>query len=88
MYEIDKRTNEPIADAQGRIKAKTSHTLNPVPLHIFAPGAQLESASAKSRATGNRGAAAPGLANLAGTVLYLMGYEAPEDFEPGLIRSA
>jgi 2,3-bisphosphoglycerate-independent phosphoglycerate mutase len=84
MYEIDKKTNEPVVDAKGLIKAKTSHTLNPVPLHIFAPGTPLELVSDEDYK--NR-VAAPGLANLASTILYLMGYDAPEDYEPGLIKT-
>jgi 2,3-bisphosphoglycerate-independent phosphoglycerate mutase len=88
MYELDKRTDEPIADARGKIKAKTSHTLNPVPLHVFAPGTDLEIVSQERRRSGPRQLFRPGLANLASTVLYLMGYDAPEDYEPGLIKSA
>jgi 2,3-bisphosphoglycerate-independent phosphoglycerate mutase len=91
MYEIDKKTNEPIVDARGSIKPKTSHTLNPVPLHIFAPGTSLELVSDKAHRADKplgRRVAAPGLANLASTILYLMGYNAPDDYEPGLIKSA
>jgi 2,3-bisphosphoglycerate-independent phosphoglycerate mutase len=77
MFEIDKKTGEPVVDARGSIRAKTSHTLNPVPLHIYAPSisVQLDSGNAK-----------PGLANLASTILNLMGYEAPEDYEKSLIK--
>jgi 2,3-bisphosphoglycerate-independent phosphoglycerate mutase len=77
MYEIDKKTDEPAVDAQGSIKAKTSHTLNPVPLHVYAPSisVQLDARNAK-----------PGLANLASTILNLLGYESPEDYEGSLIK--
>jgi 2,3-bisphosphoglycerate-independent phosphoglycerate mutase len=77
MFEIDKKTDEPVVDARGSIRAKTSHTLNPVPLHIYAPSisVQLDSGNTK-----------PGLANLASTILNLMGYEAPEDYEKSLIK--
>jgi 2,3-bisphosphoglycerate-independent phosphoglycerate mutase len=91
MYEMDKKTDEPIVDVKGSIKAKTSHTLNPVPLHVFAPGTPLELVSPKlrdSHGTRSAAAAGPGLSNLASTVLYLMGYDAPEDYEPGLIKTA
>jgi hypothetical protein len=47
-----------------------------VPLHIFAPGAKLALDARVAK---------PGLANLASTVLYLMGYEAPADYLPGLV---
>ncbi len=84
MYEIDEKTHEPALDAKGSIKAKTSHTLNPVPLHLFAPGTSLEWVPHETRGAQK---AAPGLANLASTILYLMGYDAPEDYEPGLIKT-
>jgi len=41
MYELDAKTGKPIPAARGGFKPKTSHTLNPVPLHVFAPGAKL-----------------------------------------------
>jgi 2,3-bisphosphoglycerate-independent phosphoglycerate mutase len=76
MVELDKKTGEPIVDTRGRAKPKTSHTLNPVPLHIYAPSVSLRLKQKLPRA---------GLANLASTVLNLMGYEAPEDYEEGLL---
>jgi 2,3-bisphosphoglycerate-independent phosphoglycerate mutase len=76
MFELDKQ-GEPVRSAGGGFKAKTSHTLNPVPLHVFAPGTSIAlDPSVKE----------PGLANLAATVLYLMGYEAPEGYRPGLVK--
>ncbi|MBK7949344.1 MAG: 2,3-bisphosphoglycerate-independent phosphoglycerate mutase [Deltaproteobacteria bacterium] len=77
MYELDKG-GKPVAAALGGFKPKTSHTLNPVPMHVFAPGAPIEL---------DPGVAQPGLANLAATVLYLMGYEAPADYRPSLVKA-
>ncbi len=77
MFELDAKTGKPVAAARGGFKPKTSHTLNPVPLHVFAPGAKL---SLDPRI------AKPGLANLAATVLQLLGYEAPADYQPGLLK--
>jgi 2,3-bisphosphoglycerate-independent phosphoglycerate mutase len=77
MYEIDEKTNEPAVDARGSIKAKTSHTLNRVPLHVFSPSMSVQMASHRS---------APGLASLASTILDLMGYDAPEGYESSLIQ--
>jgi len=94
MFEIDKKTGEPAVDAEGRVKSKTSHTLNPVPLHVFAPGASLALSSAgASSSTGvsssagstSSAQATAGLTNLAATVMHLLGYEAPEDYEPSLL---
>jgi 2,3-bisphosphoglycerate-independent phosphoglycerate mutase len=82
MFEIDQKTGEPALNSTGRRKAKTSHTLNPVPLHVFAPGGRV------SLALTGFGSRKPGLANIASTVLSLMGYEAPEGFEPSLIERA
>ncbi|MAE95415.1 MAG: phosphoglycerate mutase (2,3-diphosphoglycerate-independent) [Deltaproteobacteria bacterium] len=76
MFELDEKTGEPKRDEQGRPRAKTSHTLNPVPCWIYAPGTPLELAQVPDA----------GLANLAATVLHLMGYEAPDDYRPSLLR--
>ncbi|MFP6653984.1 MAG: 2,3-bisphosphoglycerate-independent phosphoglycerate mutase, partial [Myxococcota bacterium] len=76
MFEIDPRTGEAITDEKGRTKPKTSHTLNPVPLHIYAPSVSLSL---------NPGLPNAGLANLASTVLNLMGFDAPEDFKESLL---
>ncbi len=77
MFELDAKTGEPKKGERGELKVKTSHTLNQVPLSLYAPSltaGNLRAASGKA-----------GLANLASTVLSLMGFEAPEDFEPSLI---
>ena len=79
MLELDKKTGEPSRDAAGAFRPKTSHTLNPVPIHLFAPSVDL------ALDTTTRRGRAPGLANLASTVLELMGFAAPEDYEPSLI---
>jgi 2,3-bisphosphoglycerate-independent phosphoglycerate mutase len=64
--------------ADGEITPKTSHTLSPVPfvIHDATFGDEYRLA----------GAADAGLANVAATVLNLMGYDAPEGYEPSLIR--
>jgi 2,3-bisphosphoglycerate-independent phosphoglycerate mutase len=62
----------------------TSHTLNPVPLAIHDPALP-----ADDGATGPYRLAPPaeaGLANIAATVLNLLGFEAPDDYEPGLLQ--
>ena len=79
MYELDKKTGEPVASSGGELKPKTSHTLNPVPLHVYAPGRDLRLSQHAAAA------AQPGLANLASTILALLGYDAPEDYAPSLI---
>jgi 2,3-bisphosphoglycerate-independent phosphoglycerate mutase len=61
----------------GSPKAKTSHTLNPVPAIIYDPGYQGEYQLSQLER--------PGLANVAATALDLLGYDKPEDYEPSLI---
>ena len=80
MYELDNKGNVK-RDAQGRTKAKTSHTLNPVPFVLV-------SSEANPRYRLRQDLAAPGLSNLASTVLNLLGFEAPADYDPSLIAPA
>jgi 2,3-bisphosphoglycerate-independent phosphoglycerate mutase len=75
MFELDKHQHFQL-DADGRPKSKTSHSLNRVPFYVFAPGADLRI---------DTGVATPTLANVASTVLQLLGYQAPGGFEPGLL---
>ena len=77
MYEIDKKSGG-VKMENGKPKAKTSHTLNPVPCIIYDPSAQGEYELS--------GIANPGLANVAATALEIMGFQAPEDYLPSLIR--
>jgi 2,3-bisphosphoglycerate-independent phosphoglycerate mutase len=63
-------------DAKGQRQIKTSHSLNRVPCHVYAPGAELSL---------ERALVKPGLANLAATVLALMGWQAPPDYAPSLL---
>jgi 2,3-bisphosphoglycerate-independent phosphoglycerate mutase len=63
-------------DKTGRRKAKTSHTLNRVPLYVFAPGHSLALDLSVTK---------PRLANVAATTLQLLGYSAPSGFEQGLL---
>ena len=80
MFELDKKTGEPVVAAGGVAKPKTSHTLNPVPLHVYAPGHPLRLSPHAAKT------AQPGLANLASTILALLGYDAPEDYAPSLVE--
>ena len=76
MYQHNPETGEAELDARGVPIAMTSHTLNPVPLHILAPGIPLQL---------NSKIAQPGLDNLAATVMALLGYQAPEDYGASLL---
>lgn len=76
MFELDKKSKQPLLDRDGRPRPKTSHTLNPVPFFVYAPSASLSI---------DRTITAPGLANVAATVLHLLGYDAPEGYLPSLL---
>lgn len=73
MYEVDKKGRFVL---DGELpKPKTAHTLNLVPLHVYAPGRELELADLAQR----------GLANCAATVLQLLGLAPPTDYLPSLL---
>jgi 2,3-bisphosphoglycerate-independent phosphoglycerate mutase len=77
MFEVDKKGQVKVDD-RGRSVVKTSHTLNPVPFLLYAPGYKLAIDESVKE---------PGLANVAATVLYLLGFEAPADYERSILRS-
>jgi 2,3-bisphosphoglycerate-independent phosphoglycerate mutase len=75
MYEKGKDGSVAV-DKTGKPKVKTSHTLNPVPLFIYAPAhAELKPSGVEK----------PGLGNIAATMFNLLGYKAPADYLPSLI---
>ena len=76
MYELDKKGNVK-HDKNGATKAKTSHTLNPVPFILISP---TKTPGYELRKDGKRG-----LSNIASTVLNLLGFEAPADYDASLI---
>ncbi len=77
MYETDKKGNVK-TNADGSPKAKTSHTLNPVPCIIY-------DNNCKDAYTVKNGENF-GLANVAATTVNLLGYEAPEMWCESLIE--
>lgn len=77
MYERDGKSGALQRDEGGKLRPKTSHTLNRVPLHIYAPSASLR---IDARIEG------PTLSNVAATSLQLLGLRAPDGFEPGLLE--
>ena len=78
MYEIDKKTKAPKADKNGNFKAKTSHTLNPVPCFIYD---NKNKDAYKVKADDG----SFGLSNVAATVVNLLGYEAPSMWDTSII---
>ncbi len=80
MFEVDKKTGAPKADKNGNFKAKTSHTLNPVPCFIY-------DNYYKDGYTVKADAGEFGLSNVAATVVNLLGYEAPSMWDSSLIEA-
>ncbi|HVN40897.1 MAG TPA: 2,3-bisphosphoglycerate-independent phosphoglycerate mutase [Myxococcota bacterium] len=76
MFEHDAKSGAIRRDEEGRPQVKTSHSLARVPFYVYAPEAKL-ALDARVQA--------PGLANLAATVLALMGWQAPRDYAPSLL---
>ena len=75
MYEIDKKTGEPKKGEHG-FKAKTSHTLNPVPFVIY-------DNSTDKNYTVKKGAF--GLSDVAATAVNFLGYRAPDIWDESII---
>ena len=79
MYEWDAKTKQFKRDAAGQIVAKVSHTLNPVPFLVYDPQFRGEYRLRTDILV-------PGLANIAATALNLLGFMAPEGYEPSLLE--
>lgn len=77
MYEINKKTNSAVTDANGKHKAKTSHTLNPVPCYIY----DNYYSDKYEFIEGNYG-----LANVAATVVTMAGLTPPSIWESSMIK--
>ena len=78
MFELDKKTKEVLRDKDGNPRAKTSHTLNPVPFIIYDPGFNGEYRF--NPEIENRG-----LSNIAATCFQLLGFEPPDFYDPPLL---
>jgi 2,3-bisphosphoglycerate-independent phosphoglycerate mutase len=78
MYEVDKKTGQPKTKPDGSFRAKTSHTLNPVPLIYY----DNQTDGAVALRFGND----YGLSNLAATMVNLLGYEAPEMWDDSMVE--
>lgn len=79
MYEIDKKTGAPKVGKDGKKKAKTSHTLNPVPCFIY------DNYTADKYVVKESDGKA-GLSAIAATTAILLGYEPAKEWDPALIE--
>lgn len=75
MLEMDKKTGKPALDKTGRFKAKTSHTLNPVPCIFYGK----QSLGLKINGSGF------GLSDLAATTANLLGYQPSEGWDRSIL---
>jgi 2,3-bisphosphoglycerate-independent phosphoglycerate mutase len=77
MFEIDKKTKQPALNKDGSFKAKTAHTLNPVPLILYdnSSGGKL----------GLKQSESAGLSNIAATIANLLGLEKHDSWDESLL---
>ncbi len=77
MYELDKKTKQPAQNKDGSFKAKTAHTLNPVPLILYdnVSGGKL----------GLKQSETAGLSNIAATTANLLGLEKHAKWDESLL---
>jgi len=78
MWEVDRETGLTKLDGDGNPVIKTSHTLSAVPWCLVGADA--------NRFRINTSVGAPGLANIATTLLTLLGFKAPSDYLPSLVE--
>ena len=77
MYEVDKK-GEPKVGKDGSYKAKTSHTLNPVPFIIY-------DNFYSDKYTVKEDTGSFGLSNVAATAVNFLGYEAPSMWDESIV---
>ncbi len=77
MFELDKKTKQPAQNKDGSFKAKTAHTLNPVPLILYdnVSGGRLGLAQTDTA----------GLSSIAATVANLLGLQKHEKWDDSVL---
>lgn len=78
MFELDKKTKQPAQNKDGSFKAKTAHTLNPVPLVLYdnVSGGRLDLTQTDTA----------GLSNIAATVANLLGLQKHDTWDESLLN--
>lgn len=77
MFEHDKKTGA-VKEENGIKKVKTAHSLNPVPCIIYDPEFNGEYESELNEGLG--------ISSLAATVINLLGFEAPSDYDKSILK--
>ena len=85
MYERDGKTGKALLRPDGSPKAKTSHSLNPVPIIVYDPEHKGEYESAPGEGSLRAGL---GISSIAATCAELLGYVPPESYDPSALRMA
>jgi 2,3-bisphosphoglycerate-independent phosphoglycerate mutase len=83
MFEHDKKTGAVVRRPDGSPKAKTSHSLNPVPCIIYDPGYQGEYPAAPLEGALREGL---GISSIAATCIELLGYIPPEGYDRSVLK--
>ena len=76
MLEIDEGTGRIKLDKRGDPTSRTSHSLNPVPLHVYTPGLKIGLPSNNPL----------GLDSIAGCILHLLGFDNPDEYRPSPLK--
>jgi 2,3-bisphosphoglycerate-independent phosphoglycerate mutase len=77
MYEHDKKTGAVLRKPDGSPRAKTSHSLNPVPCVVFDPESKGEYGSELREGLG--------ISSLTAACIELLGYLPPADYDPSVL---
>jgi 2,3-bisphosphoglycerate-independent phosphoglycerate mutase len=83
MYEHDKKTGKVVLHTDGTPKAKTSHSLNPVPCIIYDPEYKGEYPNEPKESCLNEGL---GISSIAATCIQLLGYVPPNDYDKSILK--
>ncbi len=79
MYERNKDGQVVMDPRTGQPKAKTSHSLNPVPCFIYDPAGTSKARLSEAAKKGL------GISSLAATAIKLLGFEPPEGYDPSIV---
>jgi 2,3-bisphosphoglycerate-independent phosphoglycerate mutase len=83
MYEHDKKTGAVSLHPDGTPRAKTAHSLNPVPCVVYDPEYSGEYPNAAGTGSLNEGL---GISSIAATCIQLLGYVPPGDYDKSVLK--
>ena len=84
MFEHDKKTGAVLLKSDGTPKAKTSHSLNPVPCVVYDPEWKGEYQNEPKENCLNEGL---GISSIAATCIQLLGLVPPEDYDKPVLKA-